>query len=59
MQVYLCAYEIGNKRFNGDKTFIIKKLFYLNSFVQKKKVCYIYRYVSDFLQKSLTDLTLV
>ena len=55
MQVYLCDYEIGNKRFKGDWTFIIKKKnrFILTPSYKKKGLLYLY--VSDSLQKSLTD----
>ena len=43
--------------FKGDETFIIKKGIVLFELLRTKKVCYIY--VSDFLQKSLTDRSFV
>ena len=60
MQVYLCAYEIGKKiNLKVIKLFIIKKGIVLFELLRtKKKVCYICIYMSDFLQKSLTEAVL-
>ena len=42
-------------QFRGDQTLEIKKRILLFELLRTKKVCYIYIYVSDFLQKSLTE----
>ena len=59
MQVYLCAYEIGKKiNLKVIKLFIIKKGIVLFQLLRTKKKGLLYLYMSDFLQKSLTEAVL-